>query len=349
MKMPAISVIIPMYNTEKFIADCLDSLIAQTFQDFEVIVVDDCSTDNGVAIVESYAPKFNGRFQLTQTEQNSGGGGYIPRNIGLSLAHGEYVYFVDADDFIVETALEILYTAATQFNSDVVYTSTFYHYNSDGNFKPISDAETKNIMQQGIEDKISVAVDDPDKNLQRILLIGGLFHMPWAKFVKRDLLIQNKIEFPTIISGGDFIWSIQVVYYAKKLLRLPIALYFYRDASSSVTRKKRTPREQISNCVSAFIMGIKALKDLSNKIDLLKQNPGYLRSAIMPFFFNCFARTFDERMKLPPQEIYEILYREFNGDPMVPFFISAIDKCQRDLLIANRRIEDLESKLKAKE
>ena len=140
--MPAISVIIPMYNAEKFIADCLDSLLAQTFQDFEVIVVDDCSTDNSVAVVESYAQKFNGRFQLTKTKTNSGGGGYVPRNIGLSLANGEYVYFVDADDFIVETALEILHSAATQFNADVVYTSVCYFCDSYRKFEKTFDIET---------------------------------------------------------------------------------------------------------------------------------------------------------------------------------------------------------------
>ena len=65
---PAVSIIIPMYNTEKYIGECLDSILAQTFQDFEVIVVDDCSTDNSAAIVESYLPKFNAK----------GGGGQAP-------------------------------------------------------------------------------------------------------------------------------------------------------------------------------------------------------------------------------------------------------------------------------
>jgi hypothetical protein len=105
----AISVIIPMYNSEKYIGECLDSLLAQTFQDFEVIVVDDCSTDDSVVIVESYAQKFSGRLKLAKTEINSGGGGYVPRNIGLSLSSGEYFYFLDADDFIVEMALEIFH------------------------------------------------------------------------------------------------------------------------------------------------------------------------------------------------------------------------------------------------
>ena len=84
MACPAVSVIIPMYNAEKYIGECLESLLLQTFQDFEVIVVDDCSTDNSFSIVESYIPKFDGRLKLTKTEKNSGGGGYVPRNIAAN-------------------------------------------------------------------------------------------------------------------------------------------------------------------------------------------------------------------------------------------------------------------------
>ena len=126
MNNPAISVIIPMYNAAEFIAECLDSILLQTFQDFEVIIVDDCSDDNCVEIAESYREKFGERLSIARTETNSGGGGYVPRNIGLSMASGEYVYFVDADDFILLTALETLYAAAKEHDADVVYTADYY-------------------------------------------------------------------------------------------------------------------------------------------------------------------------------------------------------------------------------
>ena len=99
MKNPAISVIIPMYNVERYVGECLDSVLLQTFQDFEVIVVDDCSTDNSVEVVNSYVPKFDGRLRLISMEKNTGGGGK-PRNRGIELACGEYVQFLDADDFM---------------------------------------------------------------------------------------------------------------------------------------------------------------------------------------------------------------------------------------------------------
>ena len=114
MEIPNISVIIPLYNAKEYIGKCLDSLLAQTFQNFEVIVVNDCSTDKSTDIVESFKEKFGERLKLTNTEKNSGGCGFVPRNVGLGLASGEYVFFVDADDYLAENALTILYTAAKE-------------------------------------------------------------------------------------------------------------------------------------------------------------------------------------------------------------------------------------------
>lgn len=101
---PAVSVIIPLYNAEKYIAESLDSLLAQTFQNFEVVVVDDCSTDSSCDIVESYASKFGGRLTLSHMAKNSGSGG-LPRNKGMMLSCGEYIQFLDADDTLTRTAL----------------------------------------------------------------------------------------------------------------------------------------------------------------------------------------------------------------------------------------------------
>ena len=122
---PTISVIIPIYNAEKYIAECLDSLLVQTFQDFEVIVVDDYSTDNSFKIVESYVEKFNGRLLLTKTEKNSDSEA-IPRNKGILLSRGEYVQFVNADDMISTTALEELYALSKEYSADLVYVEKHY-------------------------------------------------------------------------------------------------------------------------------------------------------------------------------------------------------------------------------
>lgn len=125
--LPAVSVIIPMYNAENYIAESLDSLLNQTLKNIEVIVVDDCSTDNSLNIAMRFTEKFVGRLNLMRLSGNSGCPG-IPRNFALEVAHGKYVYFLDSDDFIDATALEHLYEVAEDFDADVVHVDKYFEF-----------------------------------------------------------------------------------------------------------------------------------------------------------------------------------------------------------------------------
>ena len=113
--MPAISVIIPMYNTEAFIKDCLDSLVAQTFTDFEAIIIDDGSTDNGARIAASYASS-DSRFRVIGQPNK---GVSEARNTGLKIMRGEYVTFVDSDDCVAPNFLETLFYIARLHQADI--------------------------------------------------------------------------------------------------------------------------------------------------------------------------------------------------------------------------------------
>ena len=203
---PAISVIIPMYNAEKYIGECLDSLLNQTFQNFEVIVVDDCSTDNSRTIAESCVEKFGGRLTFVTLEKNSDNAGYTARNRGFALSRGEYVFFVDADDFIAKDALEILYTAAKKYDADVVYTGSRYRYTTEGGEKRTIDIVGRDLKKKGKKDKTTLTVDDPEKLLKVLLNPKrGIYHTPWTKFVRRRFLTEKEITFYETISGGDYI------------------------------------------------------------------------------------------------------------------------------------------------
>ena len=330
---PAISVVIPMYNMESYVAECLNSLLIQTFQDFEVIIVDDCSTDNSCAIVESYVEKFSGRLKLMHTKENSGGGGYVPRNIGLNFSRGEYVFFMDPDDFTLENTLETLYNAAREYDTDVVYTSAHYRFEEPNEYRELSDGYGKELHNNGMSDEQTLIVDNPTENLQRLLLKDD-FHMPFVKLVRRDFLIENDITFPKIISGGDYVWTIHVYCCSRRFLRLPVPLYFYRKNFKSITEERREPNEQITRCVKAFVLGAKALTDLSNKFDLLNQNPTYLRYAFFPFFKNCLRRTVEARLELSSQEIYDILLKEFadaSSYKLFPFLFSVITDHEKEI------------------
>ena len=342
----AISVIIPMYNAELYIAECLDSLLNQTFQDFEVIVVDDCSSDESVKIVKAYFPKFNGKLHFEKTKKNSGGGGYVPRNIGLKLARGEYVFFLDADDFILLTALETLYTVAKENKADVIYTGVYYDLRKPNDVYIHRDGAGKKLFREGKKDKITLTIDDPEKNLQELLTKEreGNFRAPWTKFVRREFLFRNRITFPeTLTNGGDFIWVINVYCCAKRFLRISTPFYFYRRySSSSVTRKKKNSRELVSYWFLAFTNFIKALVNLTNSIRILKDNPVYSFAAANSHFNFCLYLTNEARKELTNRDIYEILYREFinqNDLPgfVMPFLFSIIDADKKtdDSYLAN--------------
>lgn len=319
----AISVIIPIYNVAEYIGECLDSLLIQTFQDFEVIIVDDCSTDNSVEIVESYAPKFNGRLQLTKTKTNSGGGGYVPRNIGFKLARGNYVYFADADDFLLGSALETLYKTAKKHSVEVVYISARYDL-----MKP-NEVRVERVGKKRNEIKNEMIND----------IFYGLvfFHyasQPWAYFVQRKFLLKNNITFPEIMKAGDYLWAVSICSQTKKIFRLDTPLYFYRryniNSVSQIGANKNP-----SKWVSAFVDFVKALNNLATKIKFLNDNPKYVYAIANRYFKVIFNNIIKPNLHLPDaQAVYENLYYDFVNNPsdlMIPFFFSTINAQQKDV------------------
>ena len=116
-KKTAISIIIPVYNAEKYLHKCLESIVNQSFKDYEVLVVNDGSTDNSQKIIDEYASKYTTKFR-TFVKEN--GGQSSARNMALPFACGEYITFLDSDDYYDSKYLEILYSTAKKNNSDMV-------------------------------------------------------------------------------------------------------------------------------------------------------------------------------------------------------------------------------------
>ena len=344
IRFPAISVIIPLYNAESYIGQCLNSILAQTFKNFEVIVVDDCSTDNSVQVVESYREKFGERLTLIKKRRNSGGG-FGPRNVGLTVSRGEYIYFVDADDFISKTALEVLYTAAKNFDADVVYTGARYLYTTDGGAILKFDKIARTLKEKKLEDKPTLTVNDPNKIFKDYLLDNTFFWAPWTKFVKRDFLTENEIVFPEITFEEDFLWSLELFARAEKFLRIPNAVYFWRDDSSnSVIRDKKSVASQIAKWIEAIVLFSDALKDLTDKLDILRDNPDYCYMTLVRQFNFCFEHNFGERLQVKPLTVYKILQRQFDDKSgsfefLLPFMFSVIDSQQKSLIRAQQQFE----------
>lgn len=270
---PAISIVIPMYNSEKYIGALLKSILGQTFKDFEIIVVDDCSTDNSAKIVESFIPKFGGQLKLSRMQKNSGNPS-APSNKGVSLSRGKYVYIVDNDDLLVNNTLEILYNYAEKFEVDVIHMDNYWEFIADDNKIFPSQQDLKLYSPRHAVKQPTLMIEDKSERLKKVC--GGFYTWPaWHKFVKRDFLIENNITFLDLKSSSDVGWTVQVVYYAEKLLRISEPLYVYRIHSKSLTAKKRTPENEINFWADMFINGIIFFDDWANKQKFFQDNPQF--------------------------------------------------------------------------
>ena len=320
----AISVIIPMYNAEKYIAECLDSLLAQTFKDFEVIIVDDCSTDNSVKIVESYVEKFGGRLKLYNTDKNFGSGA-IARNIGLSHSSGEYVYNMDNDDMLTKTALEEMYELAKKYDADVVYCEKYFMSTGVGEefIKNIHIADTE-MQPPPFVDKPTLETEDLSERVKGILNYR-FWVVPWDKLVKRNLLLKNEIFFPGLTIGDDDIWTYGLIFSAKKFLRVPNIIYTRRMRNDSITGIKKSPQQALNFHLNPFLLGLKTLDNFMSKHEFFKTNPKQRYAILERFVNDTITAGFNDAAQLSVLEVYETIKDEFSerlGDYDVP--ISAL-------------------------
>ena len=322
---PAVSVVIPLYNTEKYIGECLNSILNQTFQNFEVIVVDDCSTDSSCAIVESYAEKFGGRLALSRLEKNSGGCA-LPRNKGLALSRGEYIFFMDADDLLTLTALEELYTLAKNFDADVVYCEKHYNLNSDTKIIKIDSGQRGEFV-----DKPTLEMENLSERVQGILT-GRYWVTPWRKLVRRNLLIEHEIFFPLVRPGEDDFWTYDLVFHAKRFLRVPNVVYIWRQNEQSVTRKERTPQQNINFCLNPLLLGLKSVDKSLSKHKFFRQNPQFRYAIFENFIFGRFYSILECSRELPPFVVYETIKKEFGKNlGEYDVLISALCSCTNTL------------------
>ena len=304
-----VSVIIPLFNAEKFIGECLDSLLVQTLRDFEVIIVDDCSTDSSPDIADNYLERFGGRLKIISLPLNTGNAS-VPRNEGLRFSRGEYVYFMDNDDLLLDNALETLYTYAAECQADVVYMEQGLICDEEDPSKNITTVSW--TPPEFVIGKINLETDDIVKRLD-ILFSKGYSVTPWTKFLRRDFLIANKIDFPNVKISEDVLWTFKVICLAKKFLRVPNRLYVYRSVKNSWSRVKRSPQDKIKFWLAPLIDGLDYLEEFMDVEDFFARNPNY-RFDVTNFFVKMqIAGMLDAAENLNRYELYEIIHETFKG------------------------------------
>lgn len=221
---PKISVIVPVYNVEKYIEKCLDSILAQTFRDFEVIVLNDGSTDASADIVREIA-KRDDRIQLYEHE-NMGLG--PTRNRGISVARGEYLSFVDSDDYISSIMLEKLYEKAVAEDADVSCGETVYVYEDDTVGDKRSDYSG---LQQFCLSAETKAAFFQDYYFARVYSLNAVDKLFRTEFVKKHALeFGNNRR----IFAEDAWFQLQLAQTEAKISFVPEVCYYYLQRSSSI-------------------------------------------------------------------------------------------------------------------
>lgn len=227
---PKLSILVPVYNVEPYLAQCLSSLIDQSLQDLEIICINDGSTDSSLAIMQRFAKK-DSRISIIDKE-NTGYGDSM--NKGLKRAHGEYIGILEPDDWIDEHAYKIMYQAAQKANADVVKTN-FYRTSTNPKTGLAEDVRTTEISR-----KETIKPSGKREVFQFMPAI-------WSAIYRKDFLIDNKINFlPTPgASYQDLSFSFKVWALAQKAVLLPDAFVHYRidNSNSSVNNPGKV------NCV----------------------------------------------------------------------------------------------------
>ncbi len=312
MSTPKISVIIPLYNAERFIRQTLISVLASKFADYEVIVVDDCSTDSSVAEAEKLLPHFNGRLKIFSTQTNSGGAG-VPRNIGIKNSAGKYVTFIDNDDFLLPTALADFYGVAEEYQADVVHTEKFFGFIDAGqqNFKR---EELQLLKYEAGECVEMPTLEPPDLRgrLQRCI-DGQFFITPWGKLYRRDFLLENRIDFPDMKLTEDLVFCLRCLCFAEKYLRVPHVTNIHRIRKNSAALMNITSREGVRLWLNIIVRNMFVLEEFTGGHEFFEANPA-LRNDVLKYYIDLhFAMIKNLFTTKQPHEVTKIFYDELQN------------------------------------
>lgn len=283
--MNVVSVIVPIYQANKYIGKCIQSILNQSYSKLEIILVDDGSTDGSYEICATYAEK-DSRIILVHTDNH---GGAHARNIGLKLATGKYISFVDADDYLEEDFIRVMVCNIEQFGADIVETAYYYVEEEKKEEKEIlksyiNELDAVQAMKMHIEDRICRQI---------------VWNKLYKRVLVRDILF---VEDKTI---DDEFWTYQVIGKATKIIHISQPLYNYVRHDSSIMHKRYNLKR------------LQALEAQQLRLKFIREN--YVELVSCAEYMMYFACMYHMQMSLkylddirtPSRIIAEIVKKEF--------------------------------------
>lgn len=217
--MVEVSIVIPIFNAENYIDQCMASIMNQTMNDYEVILIDDGSTDGSRQVAEGWKERYPSIVRV-YSQQNAGQGD--ARNKGVMYAQGKYILFVDSDDRVAPDLAEEAYHAIIESNADMA----------------IFDAVVVDEAGEKIEDMTGCHTDEKELSLKTFPRLLLEYPCPWNKIYRRDFLIDNGLKYPTHMWYEDLVGACMFYACAKKVAVLRKTLYYYLQRPTSVMHSK---------------------------------------------------------------------------------------------------------------
>ena len=291
-KLPLVSVVMPVYNVEKYLSQCIDSLLRQKVQNIEIIAVDDGSTDGSLDILKEYAGKDNRVKVFTQKNQYAG----TARNFGLTKASGEYVMFLDSDDFFEKEIIRDAYSVAKANRADILLFGARYYEDAAGNYR-----EGKSFVKEHLAPKKQpFCYKDSPKYFYQLTTA-----CPWTKIYRREFVLETGLQFQPLRNSNDVFFVYSSLAMAKRVVTYNKTLVNYRVGMSTNLQatKKKSP--------FCFYEAFKAWHDKLKELGVLeKVRQSYVSAALEGCLYNLRTVTDPETKEL----VFDRIRHEIFGE-----------------------------------
>lgn len=251
MEKDLISIVIPVYNVERYLSRCIESILNQTYENWEAVFVNDGSKDNSLEILKDYQKRDNRIIVIDKKNEGSG----VARNTGVERSKGEYLTFLDSDDWYEKDFLEKLYNNLKENNSDISMCNPRMTYDDTQKNKNINVYHFNSIDLSKFPDEIL-----------------GILAMPviWNKLYKKEIIIKNDIKFPNYSFSEDVEFLYKVFLYVNKVSKVEEYLYNYYQRDNSETKKiKRESIEQVYKVIENIESYVK--NNFIDKLEIFHQ------------------------------------------------------------------------------
>ena len=285
------SVILPIYNVEKYLAECVESVLKQTFSDYELILVDDGSKDNSGKICDEYAQR-DGRIRVIHKEN---GGASDTRNVGLNNALGDYIVYIDSDDYIMtDDFLSDLHNEIKAKGSDIVLYKFCKLYDDTGKIEKCT------FSLDFVEN-----TKNTDELLVELVKRDAYYGMAWIKAFKRSLAVDNNVMFDVNLVCEDMDWYFQLVLNANTITAIDKSYIAYRQRSGSTTATIK-----LRNLVD-FVITLEKWSNKIQKAHISEDKRKALYGALSKYYANMlvvYSRLKDKKKKQYKKQIKSLAY-----------------------------------------